>query len=113
MKNERLRAIVEEQQRGHEGEPLFAVGCQLLEIAEREPASAELLERDLTIDGMKLEDAAKKLQEYADKNHGKQKCFCITPSVAEGILRKFYGLGKAAKVPEETEEAGIDLADYL
>lgn len=67
MKNEALHALIESQQEKHEGEPLYMVGMQLLEIADREPRSAELLLQDLKRDGMKLSDAAAMLQSHADK----------------------------------------------
>lgn len=35
MASEKLRAIIAEQQKGHEGEPLYMVGMQLLGIAEK------------------------------------------------------------------------------
>ncbi|MBQ8207745.1 MAG: hypothetical protein IJZ89_03315 [Clostridia bacterium] len=116
MLSPNLITLIEEQQREHENEPLFMAGEQLKEIAEREPLSAELLEKDLAIDGMKLSDAAAALQKYADENHGKAKCFCITPKVAEGILRNFYSLpeaGAKADAQPEPESTRIDLASFL
>ena len=114
----KLYDLIAEQQKGHETEPRFMIGEQLKEIAEREPLSAELLERDLEIKEMSLEAAEKHFQEYADKNHGKAKAFCITPKVAEKLLREFYGL----PIPEENapEKKGaepsdgyIDLSSFL
>ena len=115
---ENLSAIIAEQQKGHETKPRFMIGEQLKEIAEKEPLSAELLERDLLIKEMNLEAAEKHFQEYADKNHGSGKCFCITPPVAEKILREFYGLPKpedtAPAKPEPEAPAGyIDLSAFL
>lgn len=112
-----LLALIEEQQKGHENEPLFMVGEQLKEIAEREPVSAELLEKDLAVEGMGLAGAAAALQKYSDEHHGKAKCFCITPKVAEGILREFYGLpvpeAKEKETRTEPESERIDLASFL
>lgn len=114
----KLYDLIAEQQKGHETEPRFMIGEQLKEIAEREPLSAELLERDLEIEEMNLEAAEKHFQEYADKNRGKAKAFCITPKVAERLLREFYGL----PIPEENapdkkeadSSAGyIDLSSFL
>ena len=92
------------------------IGEQLKEIAAREPRCAEILEKDLTVKEMSLEAAERKLQEYADKNHGSAKAFCITPIVAEGILRDFYGLPKrdeAEPEPETPKEGYIDLSSFL
>lgn len=63
-----LRETVRAQQKGHKDDDVFTVGEQLMEIAEREPASAELLANDLKVDGMGLADAAKALRDYAGKN---------------------------------------------
>ena len=112
--------IINEQQKGRENTPAFMIGEQLKEIAAREPASAELLEKDLIVAGMGLDGAAKKLQEYADANHKTAKCFCITPIKAEEILREFYGLPKreekrneAVSLSDEKEMGRIDLSDFL
>ena len=117
----KLYDLIAKQQKGHETKPRFMIGEQLKEIAEREPLSAELLERDLEIKEMSLEAAEKHFQEYADKNHGNAKSFCITPKVAEGILREFYGLPTpnpsremdSVKKTEEPSEEYIDLSSFL
>ena len=114
----KLYDLIAEQQKGHETEPRFMIGEQLKEIAEREPLSAELLERDLEIKEMNLEAAEKHFQEYADRNHGKAKAFCITPKVAERLLREFYGLPIPEENAPEKKEADssagyIDLSSFL
>lgn len=114
----KLYDLIAEQQKGHETEPRFMIGEQLKEIAEREPLSAELLERDLEIEEMNLEAAEKHFQEYADGNHGKAKAFCITPKVAERLLREFYGLPIPEENAPEKKEADssagyIDLSSFL
>ena len=109
----RLSAIIEAQQKGHEDDPIFMIGEQLKEIAERESASAELLEHDLTVDGMGLESAAKALKKYADEHSKRRGCFCISPKVAEKILREFYGLGEPAEVKSPTAPGRIDLSSFL
>ena len=114
----KLYDLIAEQQKGHETEPRFMIGEQLKEIAEREPLSAELLVRDLEIEEMNLEAAEKHFQEYADRNHGKAKAFCITPKVAERLLREFYGLPIPEENAPEKKEADssagyIDLSSFL
>lgn len=114
----KLYDLIAEQQKGHETEPRFMIGEQLKEIAEREPLSAELLERDLEIEEMNLEAAEKHFQEYADRNHGKAKAFCITPKVAERLLRELYGLPIPEENAPEKKEADssagyIDLSSFL
>lgn len=113
-----VNEMICEQQKGHETEPRFMIGEQLKEIAEMEPLSADLLERDLEIEEMNLEAAEKHFQEYADKNRGKAKAFCITPKVAERLLREFYGLPipeeNASEKKEADSSAGyIDLSSFL
>lgn len=112
------KEIIEAQQKGHENKPRFMIGEQLKEIAEREPLSAELLERDLQIEEMNLAAAEKRFQEYADKNHGQERTFCITPKVAERLLREFYGLpipeeNAPEKKEAETSAGYIDLSSFL
>lgn len=111
-----LQELIAQQQKGHETKPRFVIGEQLKEIAAREPKSAEILEKDLTLKEMSLEAAERTLQEYADKNHGNAKAFCISPIQAEKILRKFYGLPERDKTenqPEPPKEGFIDLSSYL
>ena len=114
----KLFDLIAEQQKGHETEPRFMIGEQLKEIAEREPLSAELLERDLEIEEMNLEATEKHFQEYANRNHGEAKAFCITPKVAERLLREFYGLPIPEENAPEKKEADssagyIDLSSFL
>lgn len=111
---EALTKLIREQQ-GKDTEPRYMIGEQLLEMAQREPQCAEILEKDLVVKEMSLIEAEKKLKEYADKNRGKASVFCITPKVAEQILREFYGLPKAGEVPAEPapEEGYIDLSSFL
>lgn len=92
--SEKLLKLIAEQQAGKEGTPEWAVGEQLKEIAAESELNAELIEHDLEIGGMKLPDAAAALKKYADEHHGKAQAYCITPEVADGILRKFYGIGE-------------------
>ena len=113
-----LCSIITDQQKGHESKPRFMIGEQLKEIAEREPLSAELLERDLQIREMNLEAAEKHFQAYSDKQSGKKGTFCITPKVAERLLREFYGLPIPEENAPEKKEADssagyIDLSSFL
>ena len=108
--------IITEQQKGHENDPVFMVGEQLKEIAEKEPISAELLEKDLLIEGMGIKDAEAKLKDYADKHHKSARSFCIGPQLAEKILREFYGLPSPEQETKATDEpvsTYIDLSSFL
>ncbi len=111
---ERVCELVAEQQKGKEGTAPWMVGEQLKDIARDSVACAELLAQDLTVAEMSLDKAAAQLQAYSDKNHKSARCFVITPDVAEGILRKFYGLPDRG-APEQAAPAPqkFNLADFL
>ena len=102
---EALIKMIEEQQKGHENTDVFMVGEQLKDIAASDLACAEILEKDLAVEAMGLVAAAAKLKAYADQNRGKLRCFCISPKVADKILREFYGL------PDMDASTGIKTAE--
>lgn len=111
-----LRAkIASQQAKEKEGSPVIMVGMQLLDMAAEDPRCAELLLHDLDVAEMDLTNAAGKIKEYADKNHKGSNCFCVTPMVAEKILREFYGLPEAdAKDPTRDRDPGLlNLTDFL
>lgn len=114
---DKLREMIDEQRKGKEDTPVWMVGEQLIDIASGEPDSLELLKQDLTVPEMSLENAEKKIKAWADK-HKKGNCCCVSPKVADGILREFYGLkslderdGKAEIKP--AEDSYIDLESFL
>lgn len=117
---EKLIKTITQMQKGRENSPAFMVGEQLKDMARREPAIVEMLNQDLEVAEMHLEKAAAKIKEYSDKNRGTANCFCVTPIVAEGILREFYGLPK--RDTEKVQEAApavsnsapkLDLSDFF
>ena len=92
---------------------MWMVGEQLKDICQREPAAADILDKDLDVEGMSLSDAEKKIKEYAD-NHRTKNFACVPPNVAEDILREFYGLPERGAVPSQPKNDNIlDLADFL
>lgn len=116
-KYEELVALIESQQTGKENTDVWMVGEQLKEIGAESEHNAEILLQDLQIEKMNIVAAAAQLKAYADNNHGKEKCFCISPKVADGILREFYGLGEpdAPQIkPTGVQDSGIiNLEDFL
>ena len=116
-KYEELIKLIEDQQKGKENTDVFMVGEQLKDIGAESEHNAEILLQDISIKSMNLVAAAAKLKDYADKNHGKAKCFCISPKVADGILREFYGLGEPDALqikPTGVQDSGIiNLEDFL
>ena len=115
MDIENLEKIIREQQKGRETSPEFMIGEQLLDMARRSPLTAELLEQDLAVKEMALTAASAALKKYADDHHKGAKCFCITPVVAERILREFYHLPEedAAQPTPNGSAPIVNLADFL
>ena len=113
----KLRELIEAQRKGKEDSPVWMVGEQLLEIAAGEPDSLELLKQDLTVPEMSLENAEKQIKAWADK-HKKGSCCCVSPKVADGIIREFYGLKSLDEKKSEAKETKkqsnlIDLDSFL
>lgn len=112
---------IEAQQKGLEGTDAYMAGQQLKEICRREPECAQLVLTDLDNPDMSLKAAAGKIKAWADarQKEKKEKCVCVPPDVAEGILRKFYGLPDATdagqiQLEPMTEAAPIlDLASFF
>lgn len=105
---------IESQQKGKENTAPWMVGEQLKDICRSDPHCSNILEEDLKSEAMSLEKAAAALQKYANEHHGKAKCFCITPKVADQILRKFYGLPDAAPVEHAPSSTGLlDLSAFV
>lgn len=110
--------MIEAQQKGIEETAPWMVGEQLKDICRQESGSAALIEKDLEQKSMSLIEAEKKIKAHADK-HRKGSFACVPPSVAETILREFYGLpsatAEASQEPLKPKPAGklIDLADFL
>lgn len=113
--HEQLLKLIREQQGEDECTPVFMIGEQLLEMAEGNAHITELLVADLQTDGMTLKDAAAGFKKYADKNRKGKSQFCITPKVADKLLREFYGLPSAEErtAPEQHSESFVDLADFI
>ena len=108
-----IEKISEQQKKLKDTEPAWMVGEQLKDIC-RDPKCAELVGVDLDNPAMSLTKCEAKIHEYANRNH-KGQSFCVSPRVAEGIIREFYGLPKAGEAPApEAKPSGIiDLADLL
>lgn len=98
-------------QQGEENTPVWMVGEQLKDIIQDCPGWQEIVEQDLEQETMSLAECEKKIKAYADK-HKKNGFACVVPSVAEKIIRDFYGLTDEAK---GTAAGGnvINLADFF
>ncbi len=96
----------------------WLVGEDLKAVCEREPDKAEIIAQDLAVPEMSLIHAEKKIKAWADENiKGKgRREGGPPPSVAEGILREFYGLGKAGERPAPASSGvgiTVNLADFF
>ena len=85
---EKVVALIEKQQKDHEEDAVFMVGEQLKDIAKNNQEAAQILLDDLSVEGMGIEEAEKAIHDFANKNHGKAKSFCVSPKKAEEILRQ-------------------------
>ena len=113
---EKLREIIDKQRAGKEDSPVWTVGEQLLDMAAESSLNLELLKRDLEIEEMDLVHAEQQIKAWADKQKRSGNCVCVSPKVADGILRKFYGLSprdeSSGKVTV-TDGGYIDIAAIL
>ena len=98
-------------QQGEENTPVWMVGEQLKDIIQDCPGWQEIVAQDMENQAMSLAECEKKIKAYADK-HRKGNFACVVPSVAEKIIRDFYGLTDAAKGREAKREV-IDLASFF
>lgn len=100
---EELLRKVSEQQQGKEFTDIFMVGEQIKDICKNNMTATELVMADLDVPEMSIERCAAEIKKEADRLHKEKKgsCICIPPDVAEGIIRKFYGIPDGAA--EETE----------
>lgn len=97
-------------QQGEEGTPVWMVGEQLKDICRNEPKSAELVAQDLDIPEMCLAACEKQIKAYAD-SHREGNFACVIPSVAEKIIREFYGL--TSEPAAQSADTVISLLDLL
>ncbi len=115
MTLESLKIKIEAQQAELEDDtPEYMIGEQLKYIASREPQAASILNNDIELKEMNLSAAAAEFQKYSDKHKDKKdKCFCITPRVAEKILRDFYHIPEPTEEKQEAASEMLDLADFM
>ena len=110
--------MIENAQKGLEGTDAFAVGEQLKDICQ-DPACADLVAKDLENKGMGLKDCAAKIKAYADAHRKKGANFSyVSPKVAEGIIREFYGLpaedAQTHDLPKAAPKSDfLNLEDFL
>lgn len=90
----------------------WVVGEQLKEICE-DAHCAELVCADLDNEDMSITACEKKIKAYADEHKTGIFAF-VSPNVAEGIIREFYGLPERGERKAPTAAADIiSLEDYM
>ena len=109
---------IEAQQKGKENTAVFMVGEQLKDICRESQVVAELINNDLDVPEMSIVHAEKKINDYADKQNRSGKCVCVSPNIAEGIIRKFYGIPdkdkkQDCKAPPTVEPKAFSLLDLI
>ena len=110
MNLEELFAKIAAQQ-GEEGSVTFMLGEQLKEIAAESDHTANLILQDIDKECMGLEDLDEHFAEYAEKHKGKANRYCITPKVADTLIRDFYGLPERDATPAPVDEKPSGLLD--
>lgn len=108
---------ITEQQNGlSEEDTVFGVGEQLKDICRESAEIAELVFQDLENPEMSIQKAEAKIHAKADELHkqNKGKQICITPHVADKILRDFYGLPSKGEAPATASAPTlIDINDFI
>lgn len=91
---------ISSEQEGKEFSDVFMVGEQIKDICQNNIKATELVLNDLDVPEMSLERCASEIKKEADRLHKEKKgnCICVPPDMAEGIIRKFYG------IPEDSAE---------
>ena len=114
-----IRKIESQQPKEHT--TVWCCGEQLKDILRGEPELAEIVAQDLENKSMTIAECEKKIKARADEIHKTARgssSSAVSPSEAEEIIRKFYGLPerKTAVPAEEAEISGekvVDLADFF
>lgn len=115
---------IEAQQKGLEYTAVWMVGEQLKDICREDPHCAELVDQDLENKSMSLAACEKQLKAWADahKKDSRAPSSCVPPTVADEIIRKFYGLPERSAVPQrpaltltpkQPEPEELDVLDLL
>jgi len=109
-----------EAQQPKEHTTVWCCGEQLKDILRAEPHLAELVAQDLENKSMSISKCEEKIKERANEAHGKNggTSAAVSPSEAEGIIRRFYGLPDrktqvASPQPQMSAEGVIDLGDFF
>lgn len=101
---------IDTQQIGQKGNAVYYVGEQLKDICRESEHNADIVSTDLDNPEMSIAKCEKKIADYAAK-HKNGNCGCCPPQVADGIIRKFYGLPAQGEAPKPSNM--LDLSDFI
>lgn len=114
---EKMKTAIEEQiAKEYEYSPVRGCAAQLIDIVAGSEEDAKLVcedfENKLTVKGCEA-----KIKAWVDKNHKGNSGWC-PHHIAEGIIRKYFGLGSAEAVSankpaEKPKQKVISFADAL
>lgn len=116
IQKQAIDKLRQQQSKHPKGSAPFAVAQQLIDICQREPASAALLNADLDNAEMSIVRAERQIKKRADELHRETASsgVCVSPDEAETILRKFYGLpDSGAAVPDTPDDDFLHFEDFL
>lgn len=107
-------------QAGKENTAVYMVGEQLKDICRAGGKEVcEIVLKDLELPEMSLAKCEEQIHAEADKLHKKQggNCACVSPKVAEGIIKKFYGIDAYtdSQTLNKVEQSGgfLNLEDFI
>ena len=107
-----IEKIEEQQKQLTENSAPWVVGEQLKDICRADARCAELVAVDLDNEDMSLKKCEAKIKACAD-SHKTGRFAYVSPQIAEGIIREFYGLPGAGETPKAPAVDEINLDDYL
>ena len=120
VQKEAVARLKAQQDGVKKGSAPWMVAEQLMDICRREPASAALILTDLDNPSMSVTTAERKVHDRADEiqKETREHSVGISPTEAEAILRKFYGLPDADEEAQARPVAAsgainVALADFL
>lgn len=107
-----IEKIEEQQKQLAENSAPWVVGEHLKDICRADARCAELVAVDLDNEDMSIKKCEAKIKAYAD-SHKTGSFAYVSPQIAEGIIREFYGLPGAGETPKAPAADVISLDDYL
>lgn len=108
--------VQKQVEKEYEYSPVRGVARQLMDIIGQDQQAAAIVLEDLK-GGLTVKGCEEEIKKWVDKHHKGNSGYC-PPDIAEGIIRKYFGLAKAdaepAPAPQPKPKAKIiNLEDFL